>query len=170
MVFIHDDVEMLGNNVEEELNRAIESGYALMGLAGGRRPVLGSPALWNTMTRDSDRSGTSVFHNMHKLPNGGLHRATEYPISARFGPLREVDLLDGLFLAVAIDEVQKTGLRFDEAFKFHHYDLSFCLRAKAAGLRMRTVFVPVVHWSPGLTNWEDPDFVESERIFLARYN
>jgi hypothetical protein len=168
-VFIHDDVEMLGNNVEEELNSAVDSGFALAGLAGGKRPTIRSPALWNLMTREFERSGVSVFQNWHHAPNGGTHRIVDYPLACRFGPLREVDLLDGLFLGVATDEANRVGLRFDEAFQFHHYDLSFCLRAKAAGLRMRTVFVPVIHWSSGLSDLSDPLFQESDRAFLAKY-
>ena len=37
LVFLHDDVEIVSNNVEPELNRWAERGYAILGLAGAAR-------------------------------------------------------------------------------------------------------------------------------------
>lgn len=169
VVFIHDDVQMLGNNVESELNKWADRGYSVMGLAGGKAPILARPALWHLMTPPNQRSGTSVFQYHHPSPDGGVVEQREFPFSVRFGPLRDVDVLDGLFLAVVADRVRDAGIRFDEEFDFHHYDLSFCLRARRAGLQLRTLFVPVIHGSVGLFDLKDPAFVASEARFLAKY-
>jgi hypothetical protein len=169
VVFIHDDVEMLGNNVESELNLWADRGYAVMGLAGGSNVVIGEPALWHMMTPNGRRSGSSVNHYFHHLATGGMIERRDFPYAGRFGALGDVEVLDGLFLAVVLETVEQAGLRFDELFEFHHYDLSFCLMARQAGLKLRTVFIPVIHGSVGLTDMQDPMFVESQKLFIRKY-
>src|SRR4051812_2607635 len=44
VVFLHDDVEMLGGNVEVQLNRWCDRGFSIMGLAGASRLTVRKPA------------------------------------------------------------------------------------------------------------------------------
>jgi hypothetical protein len=41
------------------------------------------------------------------------------------------------------------GLRFDEAFDFHCYDLDICRQAEAAGLTMGTIPLGIMHEGTG---------------------
>ena len=78
-------------------------------------------------------------------------------------------VLDGLFLAVVSDVVRAAGWKFDEDYDFHHYDLASCLRAREMGLKLRTVMIPVVHWSIGLKDPNDPVFLRNQAVFLKNF-
>jgi hypothetical protein len=170
VVFVHDDVEVIGNNVAQELNRWADEGFAILGLAGASKFVIEPPTLWHLMAERGARNGMSVFHIAWNDPvTGELKWDGDQPRPTLFGPYGEVVILDGLFLGVVRDAVDRVGWRFDERFRFHHYDLASCLNAHALGLRMRTVFVPVIHRSVGLLNMEDPEFLKSQDVFLRTY-
>ena len=57
--------------------------------------------------------------------------------------------MDGLLLAVDSQVLKKAGLRFDERFSFHFYDLDFCRQAEIKHLKMGTIPLSVVHLSGG---------------------
>jgi GT2 family glycosyltransferase len=60
--------------------------------------------------------------------------------------------MDGLFFAVKSETLLRTGLRFDEGFKFHFYDLDFCRQAEVLNLKMGTIGLSVTHESNGNFN------------------
>ncbi len=63
------------------------------------------------------------------------------PAYARTG---EVDTLDGFIMVLAPWSVR--NLRFDESLgRFHGYDLDFCLQVRAAGRKVLTADLKVVH-------------------------
>lgn len=64
-------------------------------------------------------------------------------------PYQEVKLLDGVLLIASSAVLIERGLRFDERFDFHLYDLDFCREAEARGMVMGTWPLSVVHQSPG---------------------
>ena len=65
-----------------------------------------------------------------------------------FGRWRQpCELLDGVFLAVRLDTIVRTGLRFDPRFRFHFYDMDFCRTARALGLRLGTWPIALTHQS-----------------------
>jgi len=169
LIFVHDDVAVIGNNVSQELNRWADEGFAIMGLAGGAHFKVKSPALWHLMTFRGNHSCICVFHNVHvdAITNQRVSMP-DLPFPTVTGPLQEVVVLDGLFLAVVREKVDAANWRFDEDFQFHHYDVASCISAHEAGLRMRTVFIPVVHSSPGLIEADDA-FRKSEAVFLKKF-
>lgn len=169
VVFLHDDVELIGANAEHELNRFADEGFAIMGLVGARHITVKEPALWHFMSKPETQSGVSVFHNAVHPANRPPYPDPEQPRPSHFGPLSEVIVLDGVFMAVVKDLVDKANWRFDEDYDFHLYDMASCLRANLAGLRMRTVFIPVVHWSPGIGNVNDPVFVKNQKTFIDSF-
>jgi len=168
IVFLHDDVEVVGGNYVAELNHWVDEGFSILGLAGAMRAQVRSPAFWHLMGGRNDMSGVSVYTNNQIDPNGKTVNVPDKPFPIMFGHLGEVVLLDGLFMAIALDRADAAGWRFDEAFDFHHYDIASCIRARDLGLRLRTVFVPVVHWDTGL-NRTDPAWAASNDRFVAKY-
>lgn len=129
MVFVHDDVYLDDRLVLEKLHAAHEV-YDIVGLAGCKDPVVKSPPLWHVMAPKENLRGFVS----HELPQG---------ISmANFGPTRtSVDLIDGLFMSVDVSKLLESGVRFDEEFTFHFYDLAFCLRAKEHTIGVWDIFV-----------------------------
>ena len=57
----------------------------------------------------------------------------------------------------------------NEHFKFHHYDLASCLSANKKKMTIGVTPISVIHSSPGLTNYHDPEFQSSEALFLDNY-
>lgn len=169
-VFVHDDVEVLRYNPDEELNRWANSGFSIMGLAGAVTLEIKSPALWHLMCPPEMRSGVSIFHMSHYISPTEWRLFPDYPVASTFGPLREVVVVDGVFMAFTHEAISSTGFRFDEEFTFHHYDIAACITAHQLKLRMRTVFIPIIHLSPGIDNGESrPDWVASEKLFLKKF-
>lgn len=70
------------------------------------------------------------------------------PGQVLYGP---VEAVDGLIMALSPAAV---GLRFDEEYDgFHGYDVDFCFTARAAGLNVAAVPIPVFHRTNG--GWGD---------------
>ena len=76
-----------------------------------------------------------------------------------FGPIvAQVELLDGVFIAARKSTLRKSGVRFDERFDLHFYDMDFCRTATKAGLRLGTFPLAVTHRSNGdffTAEWDD---------------
>jgi GT2 family glycosyltransferase len=73
----------------------------------------------------------------------------------KFGPWpADCELLDGVFMAARVAMLRRTGLRFDERFDFHFYDLDFSRAARQCGLKIGTWPIHVLHASKG--NLQDP--------------
>ena len=63
--------------------------------------------------------------------------------------------MDGLFLAVDSRTLIDNGLRFDERFKFHFYDMDFCRQVEVMNLTMGTIPVTTIHGSVNKPYRED---------------
>jgi GT2 family glycosyltransferase len=160
VVLVHDDVVIEDIFWLEKLEEGFKE-CDILGLAGATNAKIKSPAMWHLMSERQDYSG---FVN-HYIPNQpGKSFATSFGIS----PQRCV-IMDGLFLAVKRSKLMDKGLMFNPDFKFHHYDIDFCLQANKKGLKMTTIPLHVTHASggeSGLTQaWKD-----SEKHFLQLYN
>ena len=101
----------------------------------------------------------------------GVRDATPHPplVSlGAYGPVSaDCDLLDGLFLAARIESLRLCGVRFDEQFDFHLYDLDFCRQAKRAGLRLWTWPILVTHASGGA--FCTPEWKAGARRYLDKW-
>jgi GT2 family glycosyltransferase len=165
LAFVHDDVQICDTFITEKLNKAHSDGFAVMGLAGCKNPTFerydeSKPSLmWHLMSEQKDRAGF-VAH---------CDKDNTRVWSSSFGMSnKEVDMLDGLFLAFWAPRFAQGGVMFDERFTFHFYDLSFSLRARAAGLRMTTLPIFVVHHSIGQV--KDPaSFLADQAVFYQHY-
>lgn len=140
VVFLHDDVAVADVFVQDKLNHVIEDlGFAIAGLAGA-----------TSLDLTLDQRFTAWWHAPPEHRSGAVdHRMPSgRDLWTTYGSTpRRCLVLDGLLLAV---DMQRIGhVRFDEQFRFHFYDLDFCLSAHHAGLRLGTVNVYAHHGSIG---------------------
>lgn len=142
MVFAHDDVHLCDFFWAARIATSLRQ-FDIVGLAGNRRRVPAQPA-WafadTSFTWDSPENLRGAVGHGKGFP----------PEEVRvFGPPGEASLLDGLLIACPSTTLQRSGLRFDEQFDFHFYDMDFCRQAESKGLRMGTCMLSVVHESVG---------------------
>ncbi|WP_167042529.1 glycosyltransferase [Salinibacterium sp. ZJ454] len=129
LVLMHEDVELL-EPIEGVLIREFaDPTVAIVGAIGGKgvRSVR-----WS---KSAERFGRApdTFHGANDL-GGGSH---------------DVDLVDGLLLALSPWAIH--NLRFDEArFRgFHAYDADICMQARQEGKRVRTTDLNLLHHTKG---------------------
>ncbi len=135
LVLLHEDVEIVDPAFTSKLRRRIaEADVAVVGVVGARG--VRSLAWWE----------------------GDCFGAVAAPALTRTGRIRfpggatqDVDVVDGLLMALSPWAVRH--LRFDEAFApdFHGYDVDFCFQARALGRRVVVDDLAVVHhaaWAP----------------------
>jgi GT2 family glycosyltransferase len=158
VVFLHDDI-IIGYHVttlKRELNKAHQQ-FDVVGLAGATKIGLTFPTLWHLM-KTGPMSG-SVGHG-----NSGWSQMSNYGPS----PARCI-VVDGLFISVNVERLLAVGHKFDERFKFHHYDLDFCIQANSCGLKIGTWPIWVTHLSPGLLSLENESWKMSNEMFCQKY-
>lgn len=138
VIFIHDDVLINDLFFEEKVLLAFEK-FDIIGLAGAKSCDLSSehPA-WHTMTKREDMVG-EVAHSK----DGKVWTTV-------FGPTDSRSLvLDGLFIGVNVNAALEKGLTFDERFNFHHYDITFSLRANEKKIKSGVFPLSVIHFGLG---------------------
>lgn len=146
LVFIHDDVCLLDYYWPEHLNEALQK-FDIVGLAGNQRRLPKQPS-WYFM----DEKFTPEFSD---FGSGRICHSKSFPPERIdfFGqPGVPVKLLDGVLLAVDSRVLWEKGLRFDEQYSFHFYDMDFCRTAELLGLSMGTATVSILHGSVGSLN------------------
>lgn len=162
IIFVHDDVRIDDGEWYFKLEKCFNEGYSVVGLAGNSNIDIKKPTLWHLMNADNKKvhSG-AVAHPYGK----------DQECITVFGPYpQRVVLLDGLFLAVKVRDILDKGIKFDEKFKFHHYDLDFSLQCHKNGLKLTTCGIYAFHQSPGLRSLEDIEWNKSQDLFLEKWN
>ncbi len=147
VVFMHDDVWIDDFYLPQRLHEALGQ-YDVVGVAGGRNRIAGQPA-WCFPTRLGewdlrDNLLGTVAHEVKPQKSAEPSPVSRYGFAR--GPAR---LLDGLLIATRVASLLERGVRFDECFPFHFYDLDFCRTAEARGLRLGVWPLSVTHHSPG---------------------
>ena len=160
ILFIHDDVYVDDLKIRGKLYTAHKQ-FDIVGLAGCLKPVIKKPALWHLMTDRSNWRGY-VAHN-HKDDFATLNMTSFGPTPSR------VVLVDGLFMSINLKKALDYSWQFDSRFKYHHYDLASCLTANQKNMTVGVTPINVIHSSAGLSNYHDPEFQLSEKIFLENY-
>lgn len=157
IIFVHDDVLIEDLFFEEKLTRAFEK-YDIVGLAGAKKCKINSPMVaWHLMCEREDMVG-EVAHSKEK----------EYWTTC-FGPTdTRALILDGLFIAVNVQRLLDTNTKFDENFAFHHYDISFCLKANQNKLKMGVYPIKVTHFGLG-DSMRTPEWEASALKFKELY-
>jgi hypothetical protein len=160
LVCVHDDVYIDDLKLYEKLVQGTKLGYNIIGLAGGLNPRLKDPALWHIMTERNQQRG-EVAH-----PAGNNNQT----MTTAFGPTpSRVAIIDGLFIALHLPTVLQTNWKFNENYKFHHYDISSSIDANRAKLRIGVYPIHVIHSSPGLLSIHDKEWAKSNEKFLQEY-
>ncbi|MBL8827353.1 MAG: hypothetical protein JNM18_10295 [Planctomycetaceae bacterium] len=158
VVFVHDDVTIGDLFIQEKLTAAVGPlGYAIVGLAG--------TSSFNLML---DKPVTMWLQPPQQALSGAVeHAAGEHANHwSAYGPTpRRCVVMDGLFLGV--DMLKIGGVRFDEQFEFHFYDLDFCLTAHRAGLALGTQNIYVNHQSGG--SYNSAAFAATQEKFRAKW-
>lgn len=166
-VFMHDDVEIHDLFFYEKLEKAHET-YDIVGVAGATKQVYtkDKPSLWH-MACDNFIWGTNGRpgdgRGFITTPSNGFLTQTF------FGPTpAETSMIDGCFMSVNIKRAKEVGLKFDEDFDFHHYDLQLALDSIKLGLKIGVYPIYVIHHSPGLLSLQDEKFVKSDKKFKEK--
>lgn len=173
LLFVHDDVFIHDVFLVERLLEAFQR-FDIVGLAGSRSNDLDQPSWALEFDPDTlvplgwQKHGLFAGAVSHRL--APIERHPPEPELGIYGPLvSPCTLLDGLFLAVRSPILGRySGLRFDERFDFHHYDIDFCRQATEIGLSLGTWPILVTHASGG--NFASEAFRASARSYLAKWN
>ena len=158
LVLLHQDTEIVDPRFCEKLREALrDPDVAIVGCAGA--VGVQSIAYW-----DGSVTWGSFTQRYREFGGGEVPALTwnedDIPPYARTG---EVDALDGFVLAMSPSAVRE--LRFDESLgQFHGYDFDICLQARAAGKKVVTENLRVIHHH-SLKLLQDP---ESWKLAHAR--
>jgi GT2 family glycosyltransferase len=161
LVFVHDDVSIQDFFWTQRIHEALAQ-FDVVGLAGNRRRSPLQPA-WAFATPDFKWDSPEFL-------SGSVGHGKGFPCDevSYFGPSGvECKLLDGLMLIADSDRLIESGVRFDEQFAFHFYDMDFCRQAELKGLRMGTWPISVVHESAGAFN--TPPWRTAYDCYLRKY-
>lgn len=161
LVFIHDDIFLVDFFWVERIYEAAAR-FDIAGLAGNTRRVPFQPA-WAFVN-------TQFQWDEPKYLSGVVGHGKGFPcqnISAFGRSLRECKLLDGLMLVADSERLHSAGVRFDEQFMFHFYDMDFCRQAELKGLTMGTYPISVVHESGGA--FGTPAWRKGYELYVQKY-
>lgn len=169
-VFAHDDLWILDAFLGEKL----ETGFGMfdvIGVAGATSFSISygldgphKKVAWHICAPREHWSG-AVEHPHVDKDTGKASRLMTY--MSYFGPTpRRCATLDGLFLAIDLERCKDVD--FDENFRFDFYDVSFCIRAHRAGLRIGTMNIHTMHESHGAGILAG-SYLEAQEKFLGLY-
>jgi hypothetical protein len=139
LVLVHQDAEIVDDEFCEKVRRALrDPEVGILGCAGaiGVRNI----AWW-----DGSVTMASFLHRYEEYGGGEILGSTfnweEAPPEARTG---EVDVIDGFLMVLPPWFVE--NIRFDESLgQFHGYDFDVCQQVRAAGKKVLTEHIRVIH-------------------------
>lgn len=159
LIFIHDDVEIVSTDLEYQLAEAFKK-FDIVGVAGCINPKILDKNLWHWMAQTKENLRGMAGH-----PCG----LPESFFITSFGPTpSRVAIIDGVFMAFKLDKILETNTRFDEQFKFHHYDIDFSLTCNKNNLKIGVWPILLNHQSPGLKEF-DSNFNSSNQKFINKW-
>jgi hypothetical protein len=139
LVLLHQDAEIIDPEFCEKVRGALrDPEVAIVGCAGaiGVRNIAwwdGSVTMASFAHRYSEYGGGDIL--------GSTFNIDEAPPEARKG---EVDVIDGFMMALSPWAVE--NIRFDESLgQFHGYDFDVCQQVRAAGKKVVTEHIRVIH-------------------------
>jgi hypothetical protein len=150
LVLIHQDAEIVDPEFISKLRAALaDPDVAIVGCAGA--VDVRSIAWWEGSIT------WAAFTHRYEEFGGGEIPAFSWATEERppFAQLGEVDSIDGFVMGLPPWTIE--NLRFDESLgQFHGYDFDFCMQARAAGKKVVTADLQVIHHH-SLKLLEDPE-------------
>jgi hypothetical protein len=159
MVLVHDDVQFINMDLQYQIEKSMEV-YDIVGVAGCINPKITDINLWHLM---SDKQNLKGFagHTCVETQN-------ECYVTV-FGPSpSRVTMIDGVFMVINCKKILKTKTRFDEKFKFHHYDLDFSISSNFNKLKIGVWPILIDHASPGLRSFNE-EWKASNEYFKQKW-
>jgi hypothetical protein len=118
VIFIHDDVDLINIDLEHQLQNAFKR-FDVVGVAGCINPKIIEKNLWHWM------GGTK--ENLRGIAGHPYDNSGDFFVTS-FGPTpSRTAIIDGVFMALKMEKIRESNVRFDEQFLFHHYDIDFSL-------------------------------------------
>lgn len=159
IILCHHDISLRYANLATCLKDGLDR-FDIIGVAGGINPVVKEKNLWHWMMNREDYRGIAA-HSSGK----------DNMFMTSFGPFPDrVAVLDGVFLAFETEKIHNSKARFDEKFKWHHYDIDFSLTCNKNKLRLGVWPVFVYHESPGLRDINDIEWNRSNEYFRQKWS
>jgi hypothetical protein len=146
VIFCHDDIEILTN--PKDFNLFIEknledSNSGFVGVAGTR--LLRNSCVWWETTE-------FPTEHMNSLAGSVYHGDKKKEIyQTYFGPLGNVSVMDGVFLAAKGRTINTIQLKKPKTFSgnWDFYDIFYTAQAHLKGLRNRVIPLDIIHYSKG---------------------
>lgn len=159
LIFVHDDVEFINMDLAYQVKEGMKK-YDVLGIAGCRNPQIKDANLWHLMSTKHELCGFAG-HSCSETGN-------ELYVTS-FGPSpNRVAMIDGVFMAINCKKILKTNTRFDENFRFHHYDLDFSISCNLNKLKIGVYPILINHSSPGLKEVTE-DWKQSNNYFKEKW-
>ena len=160
-VFLHDDIFLddifFSYRIQDGLGH-----FDVVGLAGNRVLHPDAPA-WYT-------KGNTGQWDLQNLSGVVCHGASPSGQPSVYGPTpAHVQLLDGVVIAARISSLLDSGVRFDERFDFHFYDLDFSRQANAAGLTVGTWPISITHVSDGGNSYNSDSWNRGLELYRDKW-
>lgn len=144
LVFMHDDLCILDYHWLERIAEGLET-FDVLGVVGSKRRHAGQSS-WAFVDPEL-QVRESIEHTSGYI---GFGKTFPPDYVGVYGPSGQaVKLLDGLMLCAKSSTLINHGLRFDERFGFHFYDLDFCRHAEQKQLQCGTWPISLIHESLG---------------------
>ncbi len=163
LILLHDDV-MLDDDPISILESSFDN-FDLVGVAGASKVEIKKPALWHLM--GGGWTGGSIHGAVRHIINrdGMMCKELTY-----FGPTpHRVVMIDGVFMALNRNIIEK--MTFDEKCpsNFHFYDLNFSLDCHQHGFKVGVENIRITHASHGLSEVTE-DWKKGQDYFLEKYD
>lgn len=160
LVFAHDDIYILDFFWSKILYQGL-SNYDIVGVVGNR-----SRSKYQSSWAFKDINGT---WDDEKNLSGVIGHGKEFPAESLgiFGPMSEVEILDGVFISISTEVLRLKKIRFDERFKFHFYDMDFCRTSTNAKLKLGTIPLSLIHGSTG--NYSSNAWLDSYKKYILKW-
>lgn len=165
VVFVHDDVWIDDFFFTDHLQDAL-SRFDVIGVVGNARPHPNDTQAWhidldNELDADNLSGALCICQNALDHENRPLNYYGKSPAAA--------SLLDGVFIAARGDALLDKGLRFDERFDFHYYDLDFSRAANESGLKVGTWPIAITHVMKGDNSFATPEWRKNRAAYFEKW-
>lgn len=163
ILYVHDDVWLDDPEWIAKVLTATHR-FDVAGVVGNTRRSRNQPAwLYSQLTDETfvvDKGNLSGAIGHGQLSRGPINIYGPSPLRC--------ELIDGVFFAVNSAALQRTGVRFDERFDFHFYDLDFCRSARNCGLIIGTWPIELTHQSGG--SFLTSDWRQGHKRYLEKWH